>query len=46
VNDQPVNGVKAFAKAIKGKTELRLSVLRMTKNRLVKLQMPAAKSGE
>ncbi|MBT3199773.1 MAG: hypothetical protein HN350_07635 [Phycisphaerales bacterium] len=43
INDQPVNGVKAFEKAIKGKTELRLSVLRMTKNRLVKLQMPAAK---
>jgi serine protease Do len=39
VNDQPVNSVKEFEKAIKGKDELRLSVLRMTKNRLVKLRM-------
>ena len=39
VNDQPVRGVKEFENAIKGKTELRLAVLRMTKNRLVKLKM-------
>jgi hypothetical protein len=42
VNDQAVSSVTAFEKAIKGKTELRLSVLRMTKNRLVKLNMSAA----
>ena len=41
VNDQPVSGVKEFENAIKGKSELRLSVLRMTKNRLVKLRMSA-----
>jgi S1-C subfamily serine protease len=39
VNDKPVNSVKEFEKAIEGKDELRLSVLRMTKNRLVKLRM-------
>jgi len=39
VNDQPVSGVKEFEKSIKGKGELRLAVLRMTKNRLVKLRM-------
>ena len=39
VNDQPVSGVKEFEKAIEGKDELRLAVLRMTKNRLVKLRM-------
>ena len=42
VNDQAVNNVKEFEKAIAGKAELRLSVLRMTKNRLVKLNMSAA----
>ncbi|MDP6542574.1 MAG: PDZ domain-containing protein [Phycisphaerae bacterium] len=44
VNDQPVSGVKEFEKAIKGKTELRLSVLRMTKNRLVKLRIPSGEA--
>ena len=39
VNDKPVRGVKEFEKAIGEKGELRLSVLRMTKNRLVKLRM-------
>ena len=39
VNDKPVRSVKEFENAIKAKAELRLSVLRMTKNRLVKLRM-------
>jgi len=44
VNDQAVSNVKEFEDAIKGKAELRLAVLRMTKNRLVKLNMSAAKA--
>lgn len=39
VNDKPVADVKAFETLIAGKAELRLTVVRMTKGRLVKLQM-------
>ena len=41
VNDKAISSVTEFEKAIKGKKELRLSVLRMTNNRLVKLDMSA-----
>jgi hypothetical protein len=44
VNDQPISSVKEFENAIKDKAELRLAVLRMTKNRLVKLRMSAGGS--
>ena len=39
VNDKPVTGVKGFAGLIAGQDELRLTVLRMTTGRLVKLRM-------
>ena len=39
VNDTPVTGVKSFGKLIAGKKELRLTVVRMTTGRLVKLSM-------
>jgi len=39
VNDKPVADVSAFEKLIAGQAELRLTVVRMTKGRLVKLQM-------
>ncbi|MCP4375477.1 MAG: hypothetical protein GY794_04795 [bacterium] len=39
VNGVAIHGVKGFEKAITGKSELRFAVLRMTKNRLVKLRM-------
>jgi S1-C subfamily serine protease len=42
VNDQPVGNVKDFEKLIAGQGELRLSVKRMTKGRVVKIRMGAA----
>jgi S1-C subfamily serine protease len=42
VNDQPVGNVKDFEKLIAGQGELRLSVKRMTKGRVVKIKMGAA----
>ncbi len=39
VNDRPVGGVKDFEKLIAGQDELRLSVKRMTKGRVVKIKM-------
>jgi hypothetical protein len=41
VNDKPVMNVKDFEKAIAGQDELRLSVKRMTRGRVVKIVMSA-----
>jgi len=43
VNDQPVTSAKQFEKLTQGQTELRLSVRRMTRGRIVKIQLPAHK---
>jgi hypothetical protein len=43
VNDKAVGGVKDFEKLIAGQDELRLSVKRMTKGRVVKIKTTAAK---
>jgi hypothetical protein len=45
VNDKPVLGIKVFEELIKGRDELRLAVLRMTRGRLVKIKTasPATK---
>ena len=47
VNDTPVKAAKDLEKLESGKSELRLSVLRMTRRRLVKIKMkkPAEKKG-
>ena len=42
INDEPVPDVETFEKLTKGKEDLRLSVLRMTKHRLVKIKVPEA----
>ncbi len=42
VNDEPVADVAEFEKLTKGREELRLSVLRMTQQRLVKIKVPEA----
>ena len=42
VNDRPVMNVKDFAQAIAGQDELRLSVKRMTRGRVVKIRMAGA----
>lgn len=39
VNDRPVAGVKEFEKLLAGQTQLRLTVVRVTTGRLVKLRM-------
>ena len=53
VNDQPVMNVKDFEKLTKGQEEVRLSVKRMTKGRIVKIKVtdaaasqPATKAAE
>ncbi len=43
VNDQPVKTAKQFEELIKNQTELRLSVRRMSRGRIVKIQLPAVK---
>ncbi len=40
VNDQPVTGVDAFREQTKQSTQLRLTVNRMAKNRLVRIALP------
>ena len=40
INDQPVKTVKDFETLIQGQKELRFSVKRMTKGRVVKIKMP------
>ena len=46
VNDKPVFKVKDFETLITGQQELRLSVLRMTQSRLVKIKMAAPKKAD
>ena len=45
VNDQPIRSAEDLAKAVKGQSELRLAVKRMTKGRVVRIDMttPPAK---
>ena len=42
INDKPVNNTEDFQRLTKGQQELRLSVKRMTRGRIVKIQLPAA----
>ncbi|MCE5327067.1 MAG: PDZ domain-containing protein [Planctomycetaceae bacterium] len=44
VNNRPIVTVKDFAEAVKGQSELRLDVVRMTRNRVVKIGMGGAAS--
>lgn len=46
VNDQPVTNVKDFEKDLRNQTELRLSVERMNKGRIVKITTAAEKPAE
>jgi len=46
VNDQPVANVKDFEKLVQGQKELRLSVKRMTRGRLVPIKMAAPEKKE
>ena len=41
VNDQPIRSAQDLAKAVKGQSELRLAVKRMTKGRVVRIDMTA-----
>ena len=45
VNDQPANNVSDFQRLCKGSEELRLSVKRMTRGRIVKIKVPATDPG-
>ena len=46
VNDQPVNSVKDFEALTKDQEELRLTIKRMTKGRIVKIKLTAAAATE
>jgi hypothetical protein len=46
VNDHPVMNVKDFEKEMKGQTEVRLSVKRMTQGRIVKITLAEGAAGE
>ncbi|KPJ54451.1 MAG: hypothetical protein AMS16_04780 [Planctomycetes bacterium DG_58] len=46
INDQPLHSVKDFEGLAEGKGEIRLSVLRMTETRIVKIKLEDAKEKE